>query len=129
MRVRIQVAEKRDFRQVMDQLAVDVQHQIRHRQLRVRFLVADRDQQPLVAQVPTPASHTSSCALSWSSAAAALPAYSHESYDAGRAPKCDALRAASTPTMTCPSRHAIVVNGAGTGSGWAKSIVKSPEPA
>ena len=29
---------------------------------------------------------------------------------------------ASTPTMTCASRHAIVVNGAGSGAGYSKSI-------
>ena len=31
-------------------------------------------------------------------------------------------------TMMCASRQAIVVTGAGTGSGDAKSIVHSPEP-
>jgi hypothetical protein len=31
--------------------------------------------------------------------------------------------------MMCPSRHAIVVTGGGTGSGIAKSIVESSPPA
>ena len=34
----------------------------------------------------------------------------------------------STPTMMCPSRQAIVVTGAGSGSGMAKSMVNSPAP-
>ena len=44
-------------------------------------------------------------------------------------PKCDALRTARTPTMTCPSRQAMVVKGGGSGSGNAKSMVISPPPA
>jgi hypothetical protein len=35
------------------------------------------------------------------------------------------LRIASTPTMTCASRHAIVVKGAGSGAGYSKSIEPS----
>src|SRR5699024_6408778 len=77
----------------------------------------------------TPSSQVSSCAFSWTSASAGVPAYSQDSYEAGGAPKCAAFRAASTPTITCPRRQAMVVNGAGSGSGKAKSMVKSPAPA
>src|SRR5581483_10889142 len=34
-------------------------------------------------------------------------------------------RIAKTPTTTCASRHAIVVNGSGRGGGYAKSIAPS----
>ncbi|MGP3926323.1 hypothetical protein [Streptomyces sp. 8N616] len=85
---------------MVDQLAVDVQHQVGRRRLGEGLLRADRDPEPGLAEAAHPAGQTSSWASSWSSAVAALRAYSQVSYDAAGAPKCAALRAASTPATT-----------------------------
>ncbi|HET6257958.1 MAG TPA: hypothetical protein VFE39_04830, partial [Pseudonocardia sp.] len=80
--MQVVVAQQADLGQVVDQLAVDVQHQIGHGRVGEGLLRADRDPELGLAEAAHPASQTSSWASSWSSAVAALPAYSQVSYDA-----------------------------------------------
>jgi hypothetical protein len=98
--VQVEVAQQADLGQVVDQLAVDVQHQIGHGRLGEGLLRADREPEPGLAEAAHPGQPDVELGLDLSSAVAALPAYSQVSYDAAGAPKCAALRAASTPTMT-----------------------------
>jgi hypothetical protein len=98
--VQIEVAQQTDLGQVMDQLAVDVQHQIGHGRLGEGLVLADRDPEPSFAEAAHPGQPDVELGFDWSSTVAALPAYSQLSYDAADAPKCAGLRAASTPTMT-----------------------------
>jgi hypothetical protein len=79
---------------------VDVQHQIGHGRLGEGLLRADRDPEPGLAEAAHPGQPDVELGLELVERGGRAVGVLPVSYDAAGAPKCAALRAASTPTMT-----------------------------
>ena len=122
--VGVKVTDAGDFGAMVDHLAVDVQHQRDERMVGVRAFGG--------AARPVAGRRRTSARTPVDPFAVLLVELLQRGRGIGRVrassgsrpaapPKCEWLRIASTPTMTCASRQAIVVNGVGLGRGVARS--------
>ena len=98
--MQVEVAQQADPGQMVDQLAVDVQHQIGHKCLGEGLLITDRDPDPGAAEATHAGQPDVELGLERVERGGRAVGVLQVSYDAAGAPICAALRATRTPTMT-----------------------------